>query len=58
MYICLCSGLKMKELKRLIHEENADLKKIIKKTGATTKCGKCLKSISKIIQEEKQIIKR
>ncbi len=57
MYICLCSGLKMKELKRLIHEDNADLKKIIEKTGATTKCGKCKSSIVKIIIQEQSLKK-
>jgi len=57
MYICLCSGLKIKELKRLICEENTDLKKIIEKTGATTKCGKCKNSIIKIIFQEQPLKK-
>lgn len=57
MYICLCSGLKIKELKRLICEENTDLKKIIEKTGATTKCGKCKNSIVKIIFQEQPLKK-
>lgn len=57
MYICLCSGLKIKEIKRLIHEENANLQIIIEKTGATTKCGKCKTSILKIILQEQQVKK-
>lgn len=58
MYICLCSGLKTKELKKLIREENADMKMIINRTGATTKCGKCLTSINKILKEEQETSKK
>lgn len=58
MYICLCSGLKVKELKKLIKDENADLRIIINKTGATTKCRKCLNSINKILKEEQETSKK
>jgi len=50
--ICYCTGTTKEKIAQLMHSENADLDKIISKTGATTGCGSCDVSIVNFIMEQ------
>lgn len=54
MYICICEGIKEKQIKEYIKEnEVIDFKKLCLDINICNQCKKCSKSIQEIIKEEK-----
>ena len=56
--ICLCKSVSEKTLVDTIHSGTHDLQELINKTGASTKCGSCLKQVSKIFEREMNLIEK
>jgi NAD(P)H-nitrite reductase large subunit len=49
--VCLCNGVKEKEILRLLKRGARDLEVVKKNTLATTGCGKCKREIEGIINQ-------
>lgn len=54
--ICTCHAVSEKTLVDTIHSGVRDLTELSLQTGASTKCGSCLKTVSKIYYREMQKI--
>lgn len=56
MYICICEGIKEKEIKEYIKEnKNNDFKKLCLDINICNQCKKCSKNIKELINQEKII---
>lgn len=54
MYLCLCKGVRVRDVKQLLRQRCASVEEVMACTGAGTGCGSCLADLEALVAEARE----